>query len=186
VPAGYSSAQVGGDLLSEVPVRRLTFEQWAAEQKALYPSYDRAVREIGRLHGPPRKVRLLVDENLGDDFARFVSSQPGYRGETAAKRLKDPPLWSIARKRNLALLTADHDFWNDRQYPLAQSPGVIVLVGASEGDRAVAFANLEHQYGLVSRCRVLPDFLLQTKITARTDGFSLKFLIDSDVVLVEG
>jgi predicted nuclease of predicted toxin-antitoxin system len=166
-------------------VRRLTFQQWEEEQRAAYSAWDRTVRALDRVHGPPRKVRLLVDENLGDDFARFVSGEPGYKGVTESKGRKDPDLWDLARQRHLAILTADRDFWNDRVYPLAQCPGVILLVGGSERDLVVAFANLEHQYGLVARCRRVPDFLTHMKIAARTDGSTMKFLVDSDVVLVE-
>ncbi|MFI5258778.1 MAG: DUF5615 family PIN-like protein [Candidatus Limnocylindrales bacterium] len=166
-------------------MRRLNLAEWRSEREASDPSWAREEREAAQRHGPPRKVRFLVDENLGDNFAQYVSSVPGFRGITAPSGVDDKTLWALAWQKKIAILTADHDFWDDHRYPLQRCPGVILLVGPTEGAKAVALANLEHQWGFVALCRATPGFHLFLKITARDNGSVAKFWDGRDVVTVE-
>ena len=60
----------------------------------------------------------------------------------AAPGTKDPGLWNQARTSGSILITADLGFWNDRQYPLAQSPGLVIVRGRTADDKIAAARGL--------------------------------------------
>ncbi len=166
-------------------MRRVSREQWELEQRSLYAGWDKYARGLDKLHGPPRKLRLLADENLEAELVSFVDSIEGFRSIRLQAGLDDRALWNEARRRGHAILSADIDFWNDRLYPLRDCPGLIIVAGSTGKDRATAFLSAAVRWDLVRKHRAIPDFMHGLKIMARPNGTSGKFWsVDGDMVIV--
>jgi predicted nuclease of predicted toxin-antitoxin system len=166
-------------------MRRLTIAQWADEQQSRDAGWAKSARSAAERRGPPRKLKLLVDENLGADFANYVSSVSSLRGYPSPLGIADEDLWELAWQRKIPLLTGDRDFWDDQRYPLQRCPGVIVLLGSTHVSKAVALASVQHQWDLVRRIRSTPGFMMFLKLMGRENGSSGKFWDGQDVVVVE-
>jgi predicted nuclease of predicted toxin-antitoxin system len=70
----------------------------------------------------------IIDHLRGADFdVLAVSGRPG------AQNSGDGFHYEQARQLDRYLLTHDDDFWDDRRFPLRQSPGVVILPKDEEG-----------------------------------------------------
>jgi predicted nuclease of predicted toxin-antitoxin system len=85
-----------------------------------------------------RKWRLYADNNIEKEIAHYLKEQAGFDVLTVCD---DPKLqhrddefhYERARQLGRYLLTHDDDFWDDRRFPLRQSPGVIIIPKNEEG-----------------------------------------------------
>lgn len=85
-----------------------------------------------------RKWRLYADNNIEAEIVRFLKSEAGFNVLSVAddpglRHQEDEFHYNKARQLDRYLLTHDDDFWDDRRFPLHQSPGVIIIPKNEEG-----------------------------------------------------
>jgi predicted nuclease of predicted toxin-antitoxin system len=78
-----------------------------------------------------RKWRLYADNNIEKEILEYLRKE-GFDvlavGEhSQLKNQEDEFHYQKARQYDRYLLTHDHDYWDDKRFPLWQSPGVIIL-----------------------------------------------------------
>jgi predicted nuclease of predicted toxin-antitoxin system len=152
-----------------------TFDEWEREQRASNPRWDAEIREIERLRGPRRKVPLLLDANLEEELVDGLNGVRDFRISVAGPREGDEAIWNHARREGRIIVTADEDFWNDRRFPLRDSPGVILLTGRTSEQKAYAFAVAVVHYQLIEWWRKLPGWTIAMKIRASSMGTTAKW-----------
>ena len=102
------------------------------------PELERDSAGLEGVNPPPRKLDVLVDEDLEIQLVREIRASGHFRVSAMNVGTPDSEVWRDARQRRLCIITADVDFWNDVLYPLEQSPGVIILRGATSAERLAA------------------------------------------------
>lgn len=118
-----------------------------------------------------KKARFIIDENLSQSVKDLLSrlgwntrhvSKIGLNGKS------DKDIFSYAYKHKRMILTFDEDFLNDREFPLIQNPGIIIL---SEMQGSIEF--LERQ---------IHDMLfLIAPYYGLFKGFKIKFYANGEV-----
>ncbi len=116
------------------------------------------------------KTRFLVDETLGQDAADYLNEK-GYNAifvaEVGLAGHSDEDVFAYAWRERRVLLTQDHDYLDDSEFPEHRNPGVIVLPSGSAGDDAFGFA-------IGTAIAVFgtgPTIWEKTKITVSGDGY---------------
>ena len=76
--------------------------------------------------------RLYADSNVPREIIEHLRAQEFdvlwiAEDEKLRRERDDKFHYHEARKRGRILLTCDADFWNDRKFPLKDSPGVLIL-----------------------------------------------------------
>lgn len=93
-------------------------------------------------HTYKKKVRFLIDENLGKDAADLIVSL-GYNtvfvGDVGLSGHSDEAVFAYAWKHKRIILTHDRDYLDDKKFPIHRNPGVIIMPGAN-GDGALEVA----------------------------------------------
>jgi len=74
----------------------------------------------------PSRTRFLFDENVDDVIIELFRDR-GMNVHRAERGISDEKVFQQARLERRMLLTHDEDFWDDRRFPLQQSPGVLIL-----------------------------------------------------------
>jgi predicted nuclease of predicted toxin-antitoxin system len=80
--------------------------------------------------GPHKKLKLLADANIPKPMIDELRSAGIVVHSAVEKGIATHPdrnILQLAKKLGAVLLTMDKDFWEDRQYPLQKSPGVIFI-----------------------------------------------------------
>jgi predicted nuclease of predicted toxin-antitoxin system len=111
---------------------RRNLNEWYAERARLDPAFEKGVRAL--LAGKPqrRKLSLLCDECLEEEFVGWLRNEPElFKVFTLPKGRSDEHLWQDARQHKRLIVTSDRDFLDDRRYPLHESPGVLYLEAPS-------------------------------------------------------
>ena len=86
------------------------------------------IEEVDTLDPNPRKLRLLIDENIPSELvndlrrARYQIESVSEKGLTGHP---DENILAYAKKKNRVVLTTDKDFWDDRKHPLQKCFGII-------------------------------------------------------------
>lgn len=85
-----------------------------------------------------KKWRLYADNNIESEIIEHLRQESFdvlAVGEDAQLRHHEDEFhYQKARQLDRYLLTHDDDFWDDRRFPLRQSPGVIILPKNEQGD----------------------------------------------------
>lgn len=116
-----------------------------------------------------RKSRFMVDEGLGPDVRDYLRAR-GYNalfvGDVGLLGHSDDDVFAYAWRERRVLLTQDHDFMNDEQFPEHRNPGVIVVAGGGGDDHALgmAIATVIMVFGSS------PGVWEKSKITISADG----------------
>lgn len=129
-----------------------------------------------------RKWRLLADKHVEAEVVEFLRKK-GFDVEwvtegSVLERCDDTCLWQHAAEKGRYLLTYDRDFWDDRRFPLKDSPGVlwIDVKNASEvGWVVVLLRSLIRDYNPLP----VPLDLRETKLKATRNHLRVK-AIDRD------
>jgi predicted nuclease of predicted toxin-antitoxin system len=165
--------------------RQVPFDKWEHEQRRRDPEWDRSKLAFEKAHGPKRKVPLLLDENLEADFIDDVRTVKDFRVTVSNPGLSDQAVWEQARGMKAVLITADADFWDDRRFPLAQSPGVVIISGRSASEKAYTFAVAVVHWDIINIWRKVPFWLQGIKLRATREGVRAKYWDGTSVVLAE-
>jgi predicted nuclease of predicted toxin-antitoxin system len=135
---------------------------------------------------PKRKVRVYYDRDIPAEIVRATREDERDVARVvgvAAANMDDAAVWRAAIEADAQLVTHDDGFWNDRKYPLRDSPGVIIVKGRTSGEVLEAMERFTAGTDVVGTERELPGFLRGTKVRATRNGFTIKFITeDSDVV----
>jgi hypothetical protein len=81
------------------------------------------------------KVRILVDESLGEGVARFLRDRGCnvvYAREAGLAGMGDEAVAAYAWREKRMIWTHDRDFLNDALVPEHRNPGVVVLPGGGD------------------------------------------------------
>jgi predicted nuclease of predicted toxin-antitoxin system len=168
-----------------MPPKRIALDEWIELQRAEDPRFDRHVEEFLRTRGPKRKVPLLLDENLeaeliaelrSIDFLKVTVSQPG---------IPDDAVWAEARRSKLVIVTGDEDFWDDHRFPLARSPGVIIVAGRNAEQKSDSLATVFGMWSIQENWRRAPYFLDGCKVKASSSGVSGRLYYEGQVILID-
>lgn len=129
--------------------RRITFDEWYEEKVHADPTFARLVSKP-RTRPRRRKVDLLIDESL-DGMVEDLKTVRDFRVHTEARRRSDENLWKTARRNGWLIVTKDLDFWDDSNFPLRLSPGVVILRGRTLKDYTYALVRFAVHWGLLAR-----------------------------------
>lgn len=95
----------------------------------------RALRRLFR-----KRPKFLADENVRPEIVDLVKTK-GVNiksvGELGLKHRDDAEVLRVARGERRILLTFDKRFWDDRQYPLRDTAGIVILDQGPLDDVAV-------------------------------------------------
>lgn len=115
--------------------RQITLQEW--ERKRAYEPANDADAV------PPwvkRKLRLLVDEDIGAELVARLSRDKRFKIFRLRPGSSDADLWREARRRGAVLLTGNwRDFWPENQYRIQDCPGLIAVTGRTVRERSQAF-----------------------------------------------
>ncbi len=81
-----------------------------------------------------KKAKFLVDESLGEEFARQLRQFKYNVIDAKQAELigrADDDYFALALREDRILLTHDDDFWDDRKFQPHSNAGLVVLPGAS-------------------------------------------------------
>jgi predicted nuclease of predicted toxin-antitoxin system len=168
----------------QVMPRERSFEEWEQEQRARDPDWDRRIRDFQRVRGPRRKIPLLLDENLEAEFVDDLRTVRDFRVTVGNPGSDDQALWDQARAMHAILVTTDGDFWDDRNFPLARSPGVIIISGQSASEKTYTFAMAMVSWDVIDGWRKVPNWLRGIKLKATREGVTGKYWDGTSVVRV--
>lgn len=94
----------------------------------------------------PRKVRLLADAHFPSKLVEILQSnriEVRTAQELGLHRMSDQQLLHEADKRDMILITRDHDFLSERKFPLHNSGKIVFVEGDGESiGSALGFALL--------------------------------------------
>jgi len=119
---------------------------------------------------------LLCDENLEDDFVTALRNYRKFKVQVSEKTIPDSLVWKTAQVNHFVVVTADQDFWNDRQYPLRTSPGLLLLDRRNGKERLRALARIMKALELPETYLLNPDLFFASKVRASAGGGIYKFL----------
>jgi predicted nuclease of predicted toxin-antitoxin system len=71
-------------------------------------------------------LRFLLDENVREEVKEFLESK-GFSAEYAPKGVVNTEIASLARERELVLITRDKDFLNTGLFPPKRFFGIVVF-----------------------------------------------------------
>jgi predicted nuclease of predicted toxin-antitoxin system len=166
-----------------MPSKYKSLDEWEREQRKLDPNWDRSVRAFQKMRGPKRKVPLLIDENIEAELIAELQAVKDFRVSVGRPRASDKQLWNEARHTRAILVTADMDFWDDRKFPLAQSPGVIIVSGRSADDKLYSLTLAMVEWDIVENWRRVPFFLDGSKLKSSREEVNGKHWDGTSVVL---
>jgi len=146
------------------------------------PEFDKWFKENWIAWTPPkRKVKIFLDRNLPQELKNEIISYPKFKAfeEVQTGRRPDEDIYSYCYRTNLLILTLDKDFWDDKRFPLAKSPGVILIASSpnlSVSDCIESLAVFLVYFDLIGGIRRFPDFAKRMKFKISLKGFVLKFV----------
>jgi predicted nuclease of predicted toxin-antitoxin system len=78
-----------------------------------------------------KKWRLYADNNIEKEIVEYLQTSGfdviAVGADPKLRHQEDEFHYQKARQLNRYLLTHDDDFWDDKRFPLRQSPGVIII-----------------------------------------------------------
>ena len=163
--------------------KRITLERWLELQRAADPQFDRKNEEFLRISGPRRKVPLLLDENLEAEFVAELRAVDYLKVTVSQPGIPDEAVWAEARKTKHVIVTADEDFWDDHRFPLAQSPGVIIVAGQNAEQKIESLATAFGIWPIRETWRLAPNFMDGLKLKASSTGVSGKYYVDGEIII---
>jgi len=125
---------------------------------------------------PKRKIRVFVDASLPQEFIREVSEYKAFKLVGSAEKESDTDIYKQARKLKALLLTSDKDFWDDRVFPLSQSPGVLIIEGTDLNEIDYAFGYFLAYFGIVDAVRKVSTYPQCMKFKINRRGLTIKAL----------
>jgi hypothetical protein len=137
---------------------------------------------------PKRKVRVYYDRDVPAEIVRATREDERDVARVvgvAGPNMDDSAVWRAAIEADAQLVTHDDGFWNDRKYPLRDSPGVIIVKGGMSAEGLEAMERFTAGTDVVGTERELPDFLRGTKVRATRSGFTIKFITEDSKVVQE-
>ena len=145
------------------------------------PEFDKWFKENWIAWNPPkRKVGIFLDRNLPQTLKNEIIDYPKFKTfeEIEDKRKPDEDIYNYCYRNNLLILTLDKGFWNDRRFPLAKSPGVILIVSPSSSvsDYIKSLAAFLTYFDLIGGIRRFPDFAKKMKFKISPGRFVHKFI----------
>lgn len=117
-----------------------------------------------------KRTKFLVDESLGEGTAQLLRKEwkanVEYAPDVGLAGHSDSEVFAYAWKKRRVLLTHDHDFLDDRDFPEHRNPGVVVLPGGA-GDETALIKALYFTMLLVSQD---PSAWIGTKVVVNQNG----------------
>lgn len=127
---------------------------------------------------PKRKLRIFLDQNIPQQLRDEIISSTKFKAfeEVKFSNREDKEIYSYCSRDKTLILTADDDFWNDTNFPLAQSPGVVIIspvAPRADIDSLIAFFA---SFDLIGGIRRFPDFARKMKFKISQSGYALKYI----------
>ena len=144
------------------------------------PGFNRGLKEWLKFTPPKRKVKFFLDRNLPDEFKEAVKAYHLFKVIAIAKENdSDELIWNTAKRKHTIILSLDKgDFWNDKKFPLHESPGVILI--SSREQSIDTYINTLVLFmlntGIVDGIRRYPDYLKKMKFKISANGLVHKFI----------
>jgi len=141
------------------------------------PQFRKWLKEQWLSLTPPKcQIRIFVDASLPQEFVHEVNNYKAFKLVGKAESEKDPEIYKQAKKLKALLLTSDKDFWNDRVFPLSESPGIIIIERDNLKDVDYAFGYFLAYFGIIDTIRKIPTFPERMKFKISCKGVVIKTL----------
>ncbi len=151
------------------------------------PGFTQYFKKYAGIIPPKRKVILLLDKDLPiqviDDFRSVPDTFKIIK--IASEKEDDEFLFREASKQKAILVTKDEDFWDDAQFPLRNSPGVIIVRGKTSEEVDKALGLFFALVGVVDAVRRDVDWVLRQKFKVSLSGFVSKILTNDSKKEIE-
>ncbi len=156
------------------------------------PGFKKTRKVWSKITPPKRKVKLFLDRNIPEELKEAVKASrvfkvTGFAGENDS----DEFIWNTAKRLNAIILSLDKgDFWNDKKFPLRESPGVILIASREQSVDVHIYAlnRFFTQMDIVGVIRMGSDLLKQSKYKVSIGGFNHKYITregSAEVVNIE-
>ncbi len=145
------------------------------------PAFDKWFKEYWLAWTPPkRKVRVFLDRNLPQELRIALANYRKFRAfeEVSRSSRPDEDIYGACCQENYLLMTLDNGFWNDRRFPLARSPGIILFASHAKSTANEYLEALDLFLGecdLIGGIKRFPDYAKGMKFKISLRGFVLKF-----------
>ena len=123
-----------------MPTPRTTLDEWFETEQQRDPGLNRAIGHFMATQGPKRKVPLLLDENMEAEVLAELRGVSYLEVRVGRAGASDEMVWAEARRTRQAIVTTDNDFWDDYDFPLMQSPGLIIVGGRNADEKTKSLA----------------------------------------------
>jgi predicted nuclease of predicted toxin-antitoxin system len=168
-----------------MPAPRTTLDEWFEAEKLRDATLDRATNAFMAMSGPRRKVPLLLDENMEADVLAELRGVEYLKVTVGRAGASDEMVWAEAKRTRQVIVTTDNDFWDDHEFPLMQSPGVIIVSGRNADEKIKSLATAFGLWHIDDYWRKAPYFLDGTKMRASGAGISAKLWTGTEVLVDE-
>lgn len=124
------------------------------------------------------KLKILVDENrLDKNLIKFLKKRFNVRMAVKNKGLDDKNVYGQAMKESRVILTNDLDFWNNINFPMHQTTGIIIITESDTNETINTlekfFEKIGEKVGIGRNCNA---WWIGTKVKVRKTGFTWKYL----------
>lgn len=135
---------------------------------------------------PKRKLRIFIDRNIPYEAVKELEKVKNFKIMGIAESdEEDRLIFDKARKLKAAIITKDEDFWNDRKFPLKQSPGILIVKGKTAGNVIDSLAWFFGLVGIFDAERKIAGWLEHTKWKISKSGYISKILNYKSKVEIE-
>jgi len=127
-----------------------------------------------------RKWRLYADENIDAATVKSLRNS-GFDvlyvpEDNALCKQEDSLHYARARQLSRYLLTKDNDFWSDKDFPLHESPGLILLSGNTKEPMTAWLLRLLRKLVVDYNPLDEPIYLDQVKVRISEEGITIHVL----------
>ncbi len=158
----------------------MKFSEYIESLEKSDPGFKEGFKEFSKITPTKRKVRLFLDRNIPRRLKEAVKASPIFRiTGIAGENDSDELIWNRAKSQNAIILSLDKgDFWNDKKFPLHESPGLILIASREQNVEVhiKALNSFLFRLGIVRGIRIYPDFLKQSKYKISIGGYNSKFI----------
>jgi len=136
---------------------------------------------------PKSKIRIFLDKNLPIEVIEEFKELKDIFKITgiASKGEDDRSIFNKARKLKALIITRDLEFWDDKKFPIKDSPGTIIVKGNNPERVSRSLGLFFENLDIIDAIRKIPDWATSTKWKISLSGYIQKILTRESNVEIE-
>lgn len=151
------------------------------------PGFNKWTKKYWEWTPPKCKIKIFLDKNLPEeiiDVFRELKDTFKIIG-IGTDREEDKVIFNKAKKQNALIITRDIGFWDDKKFPLKDSPGILIVRGKTISDIDYAIGLFLAHIDIIEAIRKIPDWAKHMRWKVSSSGYVQKILTYDGKVEVE-